>query len=551
METTIIWLYLQCSRGLHGPSSVSNTMTIYEGHYNYNVPEIFMVPRAPTNDGKHNFICVLTMLPSVHAPSGVSNTMEAYNGKHHNTIYLRSSGGHPGASSASNNGTHHHIVISTTFRRSSWCLQSLSILEVFMVPPTPQLNGKHNNHHYVCNVLVVLWSLQRLQYNGNTHTIRTLLCLHRSRVNHHPSSASNTFENSVISLHLQCTCRRSSWSLQSLKHNEKHINIVLFTMFQALLVFPALEYNGNMIIPLCLQWERALQCSAGLHGPFTASNTMESTTGSLHLRCHRGLYGASSTQTQSYRGLHGSTSTSKTMERTVTSLYLKCSGGLHGPSSASNTIGITIISLCLTRSGGLHGHFSASNTMGNNIIPLDLQCSEFFCGCPSVSNTMDNTTGSIYRFTMFRRSSWFLPPIKDDWKTLEYRHMCYVAEAFMFPPALTQSLWKHSNINIFAMFWRSSWHSSASNTMNNTIVSLHLQMFQRSSWFPECIDYDGNLIISSDLQCSGRLHGTSGYRSYRVPLAVLTYGNLTETIHLHFWRHRWRIQICEHQWKTR
>ena len=511
METTIIWLYLQCSRGLHGPSSVSNTMTIYEGHYNYNVPEIFMVPRAPTNDGKHNFICVLTMLPSVHAPSGVSNTMEAYNGKHHNTIYLRSSGGHPGASSASNNGTHHHIVISTTFRRSSWCLQSLSILEVFMVPPTPQLNGKHNNHHYVCNVLVVLWSLQRLQYNGNTHTIRTLLCLHRSRVNHHPSSASNTFENSVISLHLQCTCRRSSWSLQSLKHNEKHINIVLFTMFQALLVFPALEYNGNMIIPLCLQWERALQCSAGLHGPFTASNTMESTTGSLHLRCHRGLYGASSTQTQSYRGLHGSTSTSKTMERTVTSLYLKCSGGLHGPSSASNTIGITIISLCLTRSGGLHGHFSASNTMGNNIIPLDLQCYGGCCGCPSVSNTMDNTIGSIYRFTMFRnvQKVFMVPPAHQrrlenarissyvlccgglhvsssadskPMETLEYQHICNVLEVFMalqrlkyneqhnriftfanvpeifMVPGVHRLRWEPHNIIRFAMFWTSSWY---------------------------------------------------------------------------------------------
>jgi len=138
METTNIWLYLQCSRGLHGRSSVSNTTEIYEDHCNYNVPEIFMVPPAPTYEEKHNYICALTMLPSVHAPSSVSNTMETYNGTRQNTIYLRCSGGHHGASSASNNATHHHIAISTTFGRSSWCLQSLSVLEVFMVPPTPQ-----------------------------------------------------------------------------------------------------------------------------------------------------------------------------------------------------------------------------------------------------------------------------------------------------------------------------------------------------------------------------------------------------------------------------
>ena len=55
--------------------------------------------------------------------------------------------------------------------------------------------------------------------------------------------------------------------------------------------------------------------------PPSASNIMENTILSLHLQCS---------------GV--SPSASNTMENTIISLYLQCSGGIHGTFSASNTI---------------------------------------------------------------------------------------------------------------------------------------------------------------------------------------------------------------------
>jgi len=281
MEMTIIWLYLQCSRGLRGPSSASNTIETYEDRYNWNVPEIFMVPPAPTYNGKHNYICMLTMFPSVHAPSSVSNTMETYNGKHHSTIYVWCSGGHHGASSASNNehiivllylqrsgglhgpyGTHNEIVIFTVFLRSSWSLQ---------------------HHNQMDNTTVIImfamfwWSYGPSSASNTmeTHTIITSLCWQCSRVNHRRSSTSNTFENAVISLHLQCACRGLHGPSRA-SNTMKNISISFcLQCSRPCWSSPALKYNGTTIISLHLQWERYLQCSAGLHSPFTASNTME------------------------------------------------------------------------------------------------------------------------------------------------------------------------------------------------------------------------------------------------------------------------------------
>jgi len=76
---------------------------------------------------------------------------------------------------------------------------------------------------------------------------------------------------------------------------------------------------------------------------------------------------------------------SKTMEHNIILLHLQCSGGLHGPSSDSNTMDNTMrlnknIYNILEAFTGLP---RASNTMDNNIISFYLNVPEVFAVPPS------------------------------------------------------------------------------------------------------------------------------------------------------------------------